>query len=275
MKVLKRKKEEVISRIRDVASENGNMLQLLRSSQCGDSDVSHSIFVISPKDELRLFARCEFGAVSRWALDLFLKEYETRQADEVTSFCRYISRTSDAASLRDHVFERQVLNYLGGIDLEHKFLIRGLTSSEQTTWTYRGPFRRFDFLQDLDFIDEMTKAVQIKERLHLVPSALNFPAVDSILYEPDEVLTCIQIIHREHRILVSGLQLIQSWLKLDTPLAGLRPSKERPWRFIFVVPSDKASLELQRLEGDTVQGEWAGMVHRYVLRLDVAGKRPG
>jgi len=162
------------------------------------------------------------------------------------------------------VFERQVLNYLGGVDPEHKFPIRGLTSSEQTTWTYRGPFRRFGFLQDLDFIDEITKAVQNKERLRLVPSALNFPGVDSILYNPDEVLTCIQIIRREHHILVSRLRRIQSWLKRDTRLAGLRPSKERPWRFIFVAPSDEASFELQPLEGDTAQGEWTGMVHQYI-----------
>jgi len=81
---MKREKEEVISRIRGVAGKDSNMLQLLRSSRRGDSDVSHSIFVISPKDELRLFAQCEFGAVSRWALDIFLKEYESRRADEVT-----------------------------------------------------------------------------------------------------------------------------------------------------------------------------------------------
>jgi len=38
------------------------------------------------------------------------------------------------------------------------------------------------------------------------------------------------------------------------------------------VPSDEASFEMQRLEGDT-QGEWAGKVQQYVLGLDVVGKK--
>jgi len=53
------------------------------------------------------------------------------------------------------------------------------------TWAYRARIRRFTFLHDLDF-DEIT-----------VPSARNLPAVGSILYDPNEVLTCIQTtIHR-------------------------------------------------------------------------------
>lgn len=61
-------------------------------------------------------------------LNLFLKEYETRQADAAATFYRYISGMSDAASLQGHVFERQALNHLGGIDPEHKLSIRWLAS---------------------------------------------------------------------------------------------------------------------------------------------------
>ena len=99
---------------------------------------------------------------------------------------------SDAASLRGHVFERQALNHLGGIDPDYEVPIRWL-ASEQMPWSYRGFIRRFDFLQDVDFIDEITKAVQNRDPLHLVPSAHNFPSVNSILYGSDKVLTCIQI----------------------------------------------------------------------------------
>ena len=49
--------------------------------------------------------------ITQWALDVFLKEHETYQADAVASFHRYISGTSDAGSLQSYVFERQVLNY--------------------------------------------------------------------------------------------------------------------------------------------------------------------
>ena len=61
-------------------------------------------------------------------LNLFLKEYETRQADAAATFYRYISGMSDAVSLQGHVFERQALNHLGGIDPEHKLSIRWLAS---------------------------------------------------------------------------------------------------------------------------------------------------
>ena len=264
-----------MSRIRGFAAKEDSISQLPHLSQGGDSDVSHSIVEISPKTESRFFSQCNIGAVSRWALDLFLKACETQQADAVATFYHYMSGMSDAASLRGHLFERQVLNHLDGIKTEHKLSIRGLSSSEQMTWTYRGPIACFNFLRDSDFIEEITKAVQNKKPLHLVPSALNFPAVGSILYHPNEVLTCIQsTIRREHPILVSGLQRIQSWIEPHTPLAGLRPSKERPWRFIFIVPSDEASFELQWLRGDNAQGEWAGKVHQYVLGLNVVGKKP-
>ena len=78
-------------------------------------------------------------------------------------------------------------------------------------WTYCGCTPCFTFLQDADFIDEITKAVQNGQPLHLVPLVRNFPAVDSIVYDPNEALTCIQTtVSRNHPIVVSGLQRIQS-----------------------------------------------------------------
>jgi len=78
------------------------------------------------------------------------------------------------------VFERRVLNRIdaGGFN----FPIRGLlTLPEEITWTCR-PIPRSKFLQESDFIEQITKAIQKNEELHLVPSAPNFKAVDSILY---------------------------------------------------------------------------------------------
>ena len=144
-------KEMVMSRIRDVAVKESNISHLVRSTRRGNSDVSHLIFEISPANDKRLLAQCGFGAVSPWALDVLLTEYETQQADAAITFYNTISRMSDAASLWAHVFERQVLNRLNSLPKEHKFPVHELTSSKEMTWTYRGPIRRFDFLQDLDF----------------------------------------------------------------------------------------------------------------------------
>ena len=250
---------------------------MLSSTRWGDSDVPYSVFEISPRNERRLLAQCGFGAVSLWALDVLLTECEIRRADATVTFYRCISRMPYATSLRGHVFRRQVLKHLDGLHSEHVFPMEGLTPFKETEWTYRGPIRRFNFLQDLDFIDELTKAVQNEKPLHLVPLARDFEALDSIIYDPKEaLLTCIQItIYGEQDILVSDLQRIQSWLKNDiddTPFAGLRPSKRRPWRFIFIVPPDEEPFEPQRLKGDTAQGEWTGKVHQYVLTLDALGE---
>lgn len=140
------------------------------------------------------------------------------------------------------------------------------------TWTYRGPIRHITFQESTDF-HEIIEGVRYRTPLHLVSLVRNFPAVGSILYDPNDpnaFLTCIQItMNNEHPIAVSGLQLIDSWLKLRTPLAGLRPEKNRPWRFLFVVPLDMVStFKLQKLDGDTARGDWAGKVHQCVLGLE-------
>jgi len=54
---------------------------------------------------------------------------------------------NDAAVLRGHLFERQVLNDLYGLRTECTFPVRGVTDSNQTTWTYEGS----------TFFDEITE----------------------------------------------------------------------------------------------------------------------
>jgi hypothetical protein len=71
-----------------------------------------------------------------------------------------------------------------------------------------------------------------------------------------------------HPIAVSALRRIQSWLDLGTLPVGLCPTKARPWRFLFVVPSRMVStFQPQRSDGDTTRSEWAGKVDQYVSGL--------
>ncbi len=68
----------------------------------------------------------------------------------------------------------------------HDFPIRGLAPrSDQTTWIYRGRIDHTIFRKST-VIDAITKAVENKQPLHLVPSVPNFPAVNSILYDPND-----------------------------------------------------------------------------------------
>jgi len=65
-----------------------------------------------------------------------------------------------------------------------------------------------------------------------------------------------------------GLQHIQSWLKVGSPLKDLRPSKKKPWRLLFVVPMGLTfGKQTYKGKDDAESAEWAGKVHQCVLGL--------
>ncbi len=85
-----------------------SIMELLHETQTGGkSNVSHTIFQIFPSNAnaKRLLLECHFEPVSRWTLDILLKEYEAHRADEIADFYFNISAMSGAASLRGHMFE--------------------------------------------------------------------------------------------------------------------------------------------------------------------------
>jgi hypothetical protein len=248
-----------------------DIARLLRDARAGGSNVSHTIFqkFPTPTDTNRLLSNCQFEAVSRWALDLLLRQHEALKADATADFYYNISVMSDAGSLRGQLFERQVLNHLRDIRTECTFSIRGLTDSSQMPWTYRGP-ECITFEESTAF-HKISKAVKYRKPLHLIPFARNFAAVDSIVFDPNEEgLTCIQTtMNRKCPISVKGLQRIEACLKLDTSLEGLRSDGAKAWRVIFIVPSAMApAFTRQKLKDDTSRGEWAGKVEQYVLGME-------
>jgi hypothetical protein len=91
--------------------------------------LSHSIFQLSPGDDMRLLGGARVGAVSRWALDLLLKKYESRQSDAAFDFYQYIKGIQPAAALRGRIMERQVLKYFDSLEGPQAFQIRSLADS--------------------------------------------------------------------------------------------------------------------------------------------------
>ena len=260
-------KQNVMEKIRSIPSTT-SILSLLKETYT-TSGVSHSIFELSPEDDMRLLGGARVGAVSMWALDLLLTEYETRQADAAAEFFNSIAGTSSAGSLRGRIMERQVLKHFDSLKEPHIFELRALVDSSTAQWTYPGPASRVTF-QSQSFTTSLQSAIDAQNPLHLVPLDPNFPAVDSILYDPGKVLTGIQVtVRNEHPIAVSGLKRLQGWLKLKSPLAHLRPSTGGDhWRLIFVVPAaTAASFEQQAFERDTGGNEWAKKVDQYTLSI--------
>ncbi|KAF8273634.1 hypothetical protein EI94DRAFT_1676237 [Lactarius quietus] len=235
-------------------------------------DRTNWIFQIypAPDDEDRSLPLCHVS-ITRWALRHLVERLKDRGREKVFTLYDSISKIPAAAPFAGGLLEMQVLRYLDRISTKKTFTIRRLANSnpDETQWIYPGPTNRveYDLSTARGLIEE---AIRRQLAYHLVPSAPNFPAVDSIIYDPnDKVLTCIQITRNvDHPIAVSGLRDIQSWLKLRTASAKLRPSKATPWRFLFVVPEAKASnFKPQTFKGDTDKGEWAGKVDQYVLGL--------
>jgi len=222
---------------------------------------------------LRQLGKCTCGPVSPWALEYLLTVCEKHEANAATQFYHTLSMFPWAGSIRGYVFERQVLKYLDDIKEERHLKIRRLTETKTgktSSWIYRGKIERFTFKDSEEFQEEFQKRVATKKPVHLVPSAPNFAAVDSIVYHPNDVLTLIQVTRNKsaHPIAVSGLRLIQSWVQ-EVWKASLA-TKKTPWRFLFIVPLKQVpTFKLQKLEDDTEKGEWAGKMNQYVFGLEL------
>jgi len=116
------------------------------------SNVSQTIFQISPADKRRLFSDCRYGYVSRWALDVFLEQFATHGADAIAAFYRTIPTLPMAGSLRRYLLEKQALNHCIRVS------DRRLTESNRMTWNYRGPVKRLDSPKS-EFPEAITEAV--------------------------------------------------------------------------------------------------------------------
>ncbi len=73
--------------------------------------LSHTIFELSPRNDLRLFGDALIGTVSPWALDLLLGAYEAQKLDAAFEFYESISNIPKAGTLRGQILERQMLKY--------------------------------------------------------------------------------------------------------------------------------------------------------------------
>jgi hypothetical protein len=271
-------KKDVMDVIHEVANQGTEKVTtLIHGARSGVGipnrpDVPSKVFQIypDPRDIYRSLSSCHIS-ITAWALRHLMGWIENRKGEKAAVLYNTISMMPEAASFRGSLFEMQVLRYLDHFDTKKTFKIRALTNSypHETQWTYPGPAKHVNF--DLSTASsKIAEAISLKLAHHLVPLARDFAAVDSIIYDPnDAVLTCIQITtNTRHPIVVSGLRNIQRQLKPGTALECLRPSKTKPWRFLFVVPvSMESNFELQTFTGDTNRGEWAGKVDQYVLGL--------
>jgi hypothetical protein len=249
-------KDHVIKAIQSIPSTSSAFDILVGTG--GPKGVSHTVFELDPIDGYRSLDGARVGVVSMWALDQLLNYYERRQADAAAQFYMAISGIPELGILRGRVMERQVLRYFDSFQVPTTLQIRSLSDDSLHNWEYPGPTRRVNF-ESKTFTTSLWAAVDANKPVHLVPKDPNFPAIDSILYDPNAVFTVIECtLNPFHPDAVSGFKRILDKLKLRTPLARLRYLIKGPhWRLIFVVPAAIAQdFREQDFEGDTPTNSW-------------------
>jgi hypothetical protein len=265
--LLAQHKAEIIDKIRDVRDVK-TLLSLIEAATTSVG-VSHSIFQIFPSNDLRLLSEAHIETVSAWALNRLLEQYEKKEADASFTLYQSLRYESRAGSLRGKMFERQVLKYLDKLKKPTPFKIRSLANGTITTWNYPGRAPRNTF-EPHSFTPSLTEAFRNGCSTHFVPLDSTFPSVDSVLFDPKEGLTGIQVtIQDTHPVAVKGLGRLLGWLNQSGPLATLRPTQASRWRLIFILPIDVAAgFQEQTFVGDTKTGAWKKKIDQYVLGLD-------
>jgi len=234
------------------------------------SSVFDAGFEMFPKDDQRLLAEAQIAAVSPWALDNLLSANKGQRVDIWYDDYRSIMEAPKMGILRGQMFERQVVEFFAGLKEKTLFRIRSLDDSTTSHWVYPGPTSCSSF-HPLTVIQLLEDAVMLKKPLCLtMPNPSNFPAVASILYDPSQGLTCIQITAQTtHPVAVMGFKPIQTWFERTSRRVGLRSSITRNrWRFIFLVPDDiAADFTKQPFGGGADNQEWSKSIDQYVLGL--------
>ncbi|EDR02516.1 uncharacterized protein LACBIDRAFT_332315 [Laccaria bicolor S238N-H82] len=183
--------------IQDLSTKN-NLMDLFSQTRLQRS-LSHSIFQLSPMNDMRLFDDAIVTPVSPWALELISHSYERSQENISLQFYHAIADIPSAGTLR-MIFQLRVLAYFRDL-------------REPTTFKVRRPSDSFTSVGLHSSGLELDDAVWCKKQRHLVPKS-TFPSVDSLLFLPKDTLIGFQATVRpEHPIATAGLRRILSWLK--------------------------------------------------------------
>jgi hypothetical protein len=260
----------IVAALRKIQSiPNDVTLDQIIEGAFSNNEYSHFIFQLQPpdKDRLRLFDMAVVSASSDYILDTVLAMYERRDLAGARQFYEYTKTSPAAASLRGKVWERRVHAYLSSFGSNHLFSIRSLRPpGAEHQWAYPGGSSTwFASYREISQLVLETKEGQCGG--YFMPLATNFPSIDSLVYQPDQLI-CIQITHRDtHSINTIGLKKVLRELKPRGPLKHLRPTVRAAWQFIFIVPSELASaFTIQQIEGEGAN-HWGKWIHQYVLGL--------
>ena len=207
----------------------------------------------------------------------------------------------DAAEIVGTMWERAVHAYLQNLPTKTTFTLKALGDYADRTLIdlIVDPAMQFSCCgSDADFQYALTNSLESFASCYMFPLSKTFPSVDSVALTFDTGwqfdLFQMSIAVGVHPIKVSGLQAMQSWLKLDTILKELRPTTTSPFAISLVLPKrpsnsfrrqslmaakeESSSIPSKRRRtetGSALSGDedhlvtfWEKKIRQYVLALD-------
>jgi hypothetical protein len=232
-------------------------------------NTSHTIFEVRSNHPGRIFQMATHHATSGWVLDKLIKEYELRLANAAWEFYTTL-RSSDDASLRGRIWERQVHSYLHSRTNSVNLVAISLEIQQKSIDIEIPPgIPRRDFNSG-SFLNNLEDAIQKRNPVYLIPLDPNFPTIDSALYKPDNPFCYFQMtIADQHSPKTIGFKKLQRWMKRDSLASTLRPTKHKPWHLIYIVPKGmRDTISKQCLVGSESEVEiWGAKIKQFVLEI--------
>ncbi|KAF8340993.1 hypothetical protein F5887DRAFT_1224859 [Amanita rubescens] len=232
----------------------------------GDEVVPHPAFVVYPSNEARLLIGCHVKAISKGAMNTIIKILDRRNADAAFDLYQSTRGSSLAVPFRGNMWERKAHGYLGAC----LFTIRSLDDMPDARLGLPEDIKYFAFGPPQELSGKIADCVNAKESVYLQPISDNFASLNSIIYQPNNPLIGIQITNAStHPIETKGLKALQSLLSpKNESLSPLRPTSEKPWIILFVVPKRmEKSFTRQSITGHD-SAAWSKKTVQYVLGLD-------
>ncbi|KAF8510508.1 hypothetical protein BU17DRAFT_70030 [Hysterangium stoloniferum] len=239
-----------------------SIISLIHDTRSG-GEFSHHLFEIYNRDHRHFFSNSLIKPVSDWVFGRLLEQYEERQASAARQLYDLIRKEPALAPTSGIIWERQCHRFFRSLRLSRSFNLRSLDDPSQTiTWDYPGG-TEYKAFESASFSTELEAQIQRKTSTYFQPFPASYPTLDSLIYRPDRLDFLQMTVAKNHPSKIAGFQRIRRGLKLKGPASNLRPSKEQPWMFIFIVPEETAPSFTKQPFGEV----WDSKVKQYILAL--------
>jgi hypothetical protein len=213
--------------------------------------------------------------VSQWVFDTLLADMESRDEQATQNLYRRIQGTSNAAEFRERLWERLVHKHLRSISKPTKFHIYSLADRNQSfIIEFSSDVLHENFGTPQVFGGVLASSVKNNRSCYLKPLNRNFATFDSFLYQPGfdhpgfQPLLGLQMTDAlHHDINLKDLQRIRTACQTSIPqLKALRPSAQKKWIIIFVVPETiGATFLAQKIKDESKH--WESKTAQYILQV--------